>query len=64
MEQLPFGDQDGVQELLDLGVASLGIGQDFAYEVYRVLHLEGMPLLLPLHDYSGADHLHHRCNVE
>jgi hypothetical protein len=29
-----------------------------------VLHLEGMPLLLPLHDYSGADHLHHRCNVE
>ena len=26
--QLPLGDKDGVQEFLDLGVASLGIGQD------------------------------------
>ena len=33
--QLPFGDKDGVQEFLDLGVASLGIRQDLANKVHR-----------------------------
>ena len=40
--QLPLGDEDGVQELLDLGVAGLGIGQDLANEVHETLHFEGV----------------------
>ena len=35
--QLPPSDQDSVQELLDLGVASLGIEQDFTNKVYEML---------------------------
>ena len=46
MAQLPFGDKDGVQELLDLGVAGLGIRQDLANEVHGTLHFEGMSLFV------------------
>jgi hypothetical protein len=45
--QLPLGDQDGVQELLDLRITSLGVSQDLADEIDRVLHFESMPYLLP-----------------
>ena len=55
--QLPLGDKDGVQELLDLGVAGLGIGQDLANEVHGKLHFEGMFLFFSLYHQGGADHL-------
>ena len=41
--QLLLGDKDSVQEFLDLGVASLGIGQDLANEVHGTLHLRACP---------------------
>ena len=47
--QLPFGDKDVVQEFLDLGVASLGIGQDLANEVHGTPHFESVSLLFPLY---------------
>ena len=56
--QLSPGDQDGIQELLDLGVASLGIGQDFANEVYGMLHLEGVSCFFLFYHQGSADHLH------
>ena len=49
MTQLPPVDQDGVQELLDLGVASLGIGQDLANELHGTLFFEGVSLFFPLY---------------
>ena len=55
---------DGVQEFLDLGVASLGIGQDFADEVHGMLHFEGMSLFFSLYHQGGADQLHGGRNVE
>ena len=55
--QLPIGDKDGVQEFLDLGVASLRIGQDLANEVHGTLHFEGVSLFFSLHQQGGADHL-------
>ena len=64
MAQLPLGVEDGVQELLDLGVASLGFGQDLANEVHLVLYCEGVPLFFSLHHQSSADHLHGGRNVE
>jgi len=62
--QLPPRDQDGVQELLDLGVASLRIGQDFANEVYGTLHLEGVSLFFPFYHQGGADHFRGGRNVK
>ena len=55
--QLPLGDKNGVQEFLDLGVASLGIGQDLANEVQGTLHFEGVSLFFSLYHQGGADHL-------
>jgi hypothetical protein len=62
--QFPFGDQSSVHEFLDLGVASLGIGQDFTYKVHGTLHLEGMPLFFLFHDKYCANHLSHCRDVE
>ena len=47
--QLPLSDKDDVQEFLDLGVASLGIGQDLANEVHGTLHFEGVFLFFSLY---------------
>jgi hypothetical protein len=55
--QLSPGNEDSIQELLDLGVACLGVGQDFTDEVDQTLDLEGMALLLPFYHNSGAHHL-------
>ena len=62
--QLSPGDQDGIQELLDLGVASLGIGQDLANELHGTLFFEGVSLFFPLYRQGSADHLHGGRNVE
>ena len=47
--QLPLGDKDDVQELLDLGVAGLVIGQDLANKAHGMLHFEGVPFFFSLH---------------
>jgi hypothetical protein len=49
----PSGDEDSVQELLDLWVACLGVGQDFTDEVDWTLDFEGVTFLLPFH-YNGG----------
>ena len=64
MAQLPLGDEDGVHELLDLGVAGLRIVQDLANVVYGMLHFEGVSLFFSLYHQCGADHLHGGHNVE
>jgi hypothetical protein len=46
--QFSLGDEDGVEELLDLGVAGLGVRQDLTDEVHETLYFEGMPLFLSL----------------
>jgi hypothetical protein len=38
--ELPFGDQHGVDELLELRVAGLGFGEYLADEVDRPLHVQ------------------------
>jgi hypothetical protein len=48
--QLSLGNQDCVQELLDLGIANVGIIQDFTDKVNRALHLEGMPRFFSLYN--------------
>jgi hypothetical protein len=55
--QLSPSDQDGIQELLDLKVTGLGIGQDLTDKINRALHLESVPCLFPLYNQGGADHL-------
>ena len=57
MTQLPLGDKDGVQDFLDLGIASLRIRQDLANEVHGMLHFEGVSLFFSLYHQGGADHL-------
>ena len=49
MAQFPLGDQDSVKELLDLGVACLGVGQGLNNEVHGALYLEGMSLFSPFY---------------
>ena len=63
-DTIPLGDQDGVHELLDLGVAILGIKQDLANEVHGMLYFEGVSLFIPLYHQSDVDHLCGGCNVE
>ena len=64
MTQLPLSDKDGVQEFLDLGVASLRIGQDLANEVHRTLYFEDVSLFFPLYHQGSVDHLRGGRNVE
>jgi hypothetical protein len=52
---LSSGEEDSAQELLDLWVACLGVGQDFIDEVDWTLDFEGVTLLLPFH-YDGDTH--------
>jgi hypothetical protein len=47
--QLSPSDQENIQELLDLRVTGLGVGQDLANKIDRALHLESVPYLLPLY---------------
>jgi hypothetical protein len=53
-----------VKQLLDLWVARLGFGQDFADIVHRLLDRQGVPLLHVLYYDDGADHLGCRGYVE
>ena len=62
--QLPLGDKDGVQKLLDLGVAGLRIRQDLASQVRGMLHFEGVSLFFLHYHQGGTDHLHGGRNVE
>ena len=64
MAQLPLNDEDGVQEFLDLGVASLRIGQDLANEIHGTLHFEGVSLFFSLYHQGSADHLRGGRNVK
>jgi hypothetical protein len=48
--QFSLGNSDYVQELLDLGIAGLGIGQNFADKVNRALHLEIVSCFFPLYN--------------
>jgi hypothetical protein len=57
MQQLALGDENNINELLDLWVAYLHVQEDLADEVHRPLDLVGVPILLPLYDEHRADHL-------
>jgi hypothetical protein len=48
--QLSLGDQDDIQELLDLGIMGLGVDQDLADKIKRALHLESAPCFFPLYN--------------
>ena len=62
--QLALCDEDHVEELLDLRVPHLGVGQDLADEVHRTLYLQGMAFFLPFHYQGCADDLRCGCYVE
>jgi hypothetical protein len=53
-----------VKQLLDLWVARLGLGQDFADVVHRPLDWQSMPFLRAFHHDNGANHLGGRGHVE
>jgi hypothetical protein len=50
-----LGDEDNVQELLDLWASCLGLIQDFTDEIDWMLDFKGMTFLLPFH-YDGGTH--------
>ena len=52
-----LGDEHGEQELLDLGVTRLPIGQNLAHEVHKALYFESASLLPSLNDQGSTDHL-------
>jgi hypothetical protein len=53
-----------VKQLLDLWVARLGVGQDFADVVHRPLNWRCVPLLRAFHHDDSADHLGGRSHLE
>jgi hypothetical protein len=54
--QLAPRQDHGEEQLLDLWIPGLCLGQDFTDEVYWLLDREHMSLLLSLDDDSRADH--------
>jgi hypothetical protein len=63
MAELAGRNQDYVQQLLDLGIPSLGLIQDLVDEVNRSLDLVCMPSLLTLNDNSRTDNPRGRSNA-
>ena len=57
MSQLPPRQDHCIQQLLNLWVADLGLGQYLADEVDWPLNGQCMPFLLPLDHNRGANHL-------
>jgi hypothetical protein len=53
-----------IKQLLDLGVARLGIGQDFANVVHRPLDRQSVPFLRALYNDHDAGHLGSRSHLE
>jgi hypothetical protein len=53
-----------IEQLLDLWVALLGVGQDLADVVHRPLNRQGVFFLRALHHDYGANHLGGRSHVE
>ena len=64
MAELLGHDQDSVQQLLDLRIASLRLIQDLADEIHRALDFILMPDLFTLDNDGCADHLVSRRNVD
>ena len=64
MSQLPPCQDHSIQQLLNLWVADLGLGQHFADEVDRPLNGQCMPFLLPFDHNRGANHLSGRGDVD
>jgi hypothetical protein len=57
VSQLPPRQDHRVQQLLNLRVADLGLGQYLTDEVNRPLDGQSMPFFLSLNHDRGADHL-------
>ena len=62
--ELTRRDQDGVQQLLDLRITSLGLIKNLTDEIYRTLHLIGVPGLLAFDHDSCADDARDSGNVD
>jgi hypothetical protein len=56
MVQFARGNQDGIEQLLDLGIMGLRLIEYLTDEVYWSLDLVHMPDLLALDDDGSADH--------
>src|SRR5688572_9418018 len=64
VSQLPSRQDHCIQQLLNLWVADLGLGQYLADEVNWPLNGQCMPFLLPLDHNRGANHLSGRDDVD
>jgi hypothetical protein len=64
MAQFARGDQDSIEQLLDLGVTGLRLVEYLADEVYWSLDLVHMPDLLTLDDDGSTDYPIGGRNVE
>jgi hypothetical protein len=64
MVQFARGNQDGIEQLLDLGVTGLRLIEYLADEVYWLLYLVHMPDLLAFDDDGSADYAIGYRNVE
>jgi hypothetical protein len=62
--ELPLTDEHSVEELLDLRVADLGVGEDFADEVHGPLHSMCVPFFLSFDHDGSANRERCRCDVE
>jgi hypothetical protein len=58
------GNQDSIEQLLDLGVTGLRLIEYLADEVYRLLDLVHMPDHLALDDDGSTDYSISGCNVK
>jgi hypothetical protein len=64
VDQLSLGDEYRIQQLLDMQVSHLRLGQHFTNEVYGPLYLEYMAHSFSFHHQGRADHLGSGCHVE
>jgi hypothetical protein len=64
VDQLPLGNEDCIEQFLDLRVLCLGLHQHLTNELNGLLHLEHVSLVLPFHNHFNVDHLGGGCNIE
>jgi hypothetical protein len=62
--ELASRQHEGVQQLLDLRVANLGVREHLTDEVYRPLNKQRVTFFCPLDYYGHADHLCCRSDIK
>jgi hypothetical protein len=64
MTKLSRRDQERIEQIMRLSIMCLGVGQDLAYVIHRLLNMIGLAFFFSLSDEDCADHISSGRDVE